>query len=215
MISDITFYLLEKGAHIEPKRITTGEVAKQIGVSQQTASRKLLELENQGDIEKVSGKLILTEKAISKVRACVAMALDALEGSGMSFTGTLVQGLGEGAYYLSQGQYTREFKKKLGFKPFAGTLNVSIVPEDIEKRITLRQQKPIAIKGFKKGKRTFGSISAYKCAISGVPCAIVFPERSSHGLHMLEIISKFNLRKKLSLSDGKKVLVEVVNTSGP
>jgi CTP-dependent riboflavin kinase len=39
---------------------------------------------------------------------------------------------------------------------------------------------------------------------------VVFPENSRHGLQVLEVISPFNLRKKLSLSDGSKLGVEIV-----
>ena len=46
--------------------------------------------------------------------------------------------------------------------------------------------------------------------ISGLPGAVIFPEMSVHGLQVIEVISPFNLRKKLSLSDGSKVTVEMV-----
>jgi len=126
------------------------------------------------------------------------------------FNGTVVLGLGEGAYYCSQKQYVDGFRRKLGFKPFPGTLNVSIDSEDIEKRIMLRQQKPIEIPGFRKGTRSFGRIAAYRCVIGGLPGAIIFPERSLHGLQVLEVISAVSLKKKLGIADGSKVQVEVV-----
>ena len=50
MLSEIVFFLLRQGAHREPKRITTNEVAQNISVSQQTASRKLINLEKSGPI---------------------------------------------------------------------------------------------------------------------------------------------------------------------
>jgi len=210
MISDIIFYLLRKGCHKEPKRITTGEIAEHIGVSQQTASRKLISLEKGGQIERTGGKIYLTGKAISEVRRLVKEVLDSLEGTSMVFDGTVVKGLGEGAYYLCQGEYTSQFKKNLGFKPFCGTLNILINAEDIEKRIMLRQQKAIEIPGFKKGNRTFGKLAVYKCVIKGTPAALVFPERSQHGLQVLEIVSPLQLRKKFNFVDGANVQVEVV-----
>jgi len=210
MIDDIVFFLLQKGAHREAKRITTSEVAEAVGVSQQTASRRLIALEKEGDIERAGGRIYLSQKAVEKARKCVKEVLDALEGISLSFTGNVVAGIGEGAYYLSQKEYASQFMRKLGFKPFAGTLNISIEDEDIEKRLLLRQRQPIEIRGFRKGKRSFGKIDAYRCSISGIPCAIVFPERSVHGLKVLEIVSAANLRKRLSLSDGSRVQVEVV-----
>ncbi|MCX8194929.1 MAG: CTP-dependent riboflavin kinase [Candidatus Micrarchaeota archaeon] len=210
MIDEIVFYLLKKGAHREPKHITTSEVAEGVGVSQQTASRRLIALAKSGEIDRSGGKVFLTQKAVESARKCVKEMVQALEGTALSFSGTVVTGIGEGAYYLSQREYLSQIAKKLGFKPFPGTLNVSIADEDIEKRLLLRQRPPIEIRGFKKGKRSFGKIDIYRCAISGVPCAIVFPERSVHGLKVLEVISAFNLREKLGLQDGSLVLVEVV-----
>ena len=210
MISDIVFYLLKKGAHREPKRITTGEIADYIGVSQQTASRKLISLEKSGELSREGGKIFVTEKAISQVRKLLKEVLDSLEGTTIVFSGKVVAGLGEGAYYVNQKPYLKEFDSKLCFKPFPGTLNVSVGEEDIEKRLLLREQKPITISGFRSNGRSFGKIEAYRCSVSGVPAAIVFPERSIHGLQTLEIISSFNLRKKLNLSDGADVKVEVV-----
>ncbi len=210
MISDIVFYLLKKGAHREPVRITTGEVAEHIDVSQQTASRKLIELERLGEITREGGKVFVTEKAIAQVRRLMKEVLGSLEGSTMVFSGKVVAGLGEGAYYMGQKKYAEQFDKKLCFRPYPGTLNVSIGEEDIEKRLLLREQKPMVINGFTSAGRTFGKIEAYRSAIGGLPCAIIFPERSLHGLQMLEIVSAFNLRKKLALSDGAEVKIDVV-----
>jgi len=210
MISDIIFYLLKKNAHREPQRITTGEIAEYIGVSQQTASRKLISLEKSGELSREGGKIFVTEKAISQVRKLMKEVLDSLEGTPILFSGKVVSGLGEGAYYVGQKPYLKEFDHKLCFRPFPGTLNVSVNEEDIEKRLLLREQKPILINGFKSNGRSFGKIGAYRCSISGAPAAIVFPERSIHGLQMLEIIAPVNLRKKLNLADGTEVKVEVV-----
>ncbi|MCX8175216.1 MAG: CTP-dependent riboflavin kinase [Candidatus Micrarchaeota archaeon] len=210
MVSELIFYLLKAGAHKEPKKITTVEVAEALGISQQTASRKLIALEKAGEIVRQGGKIAMTEKALASVRRCVAEAISALEGSSIVFNGKLTHGVGEGAYYCSQEGYVRGFRQKLGFKPFPGTLNVIIPPEEIEKRINLRLQKPIEIDGFKKGNRTFGKIAAYRCTINGLPGAIVFPERSLHGLQVLEVVSEHNLKRKLGIDEGASVRIEVV-----
>lgn len=210
MVPDVIFYLLKKGCHKEARRITTGEIADEIGVSQQTASRKLIRLEKDGLLSRTGGKIYVTSQAVSEVRKFVNEILNSLTGTSISFAGTVVAGLGEGAYYLSLPGYLAEFKKHLAFKPYPGTLNVLITGEEIEKRLMLRQQKPVVVPGFKKDGRTFGKIECYRCAISGIPCALVFPERSLHGLQVLEVISPVGLRKKLDLKDGSKVHVEVV-----
>lgn len=209
MISDIIFFLLRKGAHKEPRRITTGEVAEKIGVSQQTASRKLIQLEKEGRLIREGGKVMLSESAVSEVRRLLKEVLDSLEGTSIIFSGKVVAGLGEGAYYVRQGGYAKQFDRLLCFKPFPGTLNVSIGEDDIEKRLLLREQKPIIINGFRGGERSFGTIRAYRCSINGVPAVIIFPERSVHGLQTLELVAPYNLRKKLGVADGSPVKVEV------
>lgn len=212
MLSEITFYLLKRGCHKEPQRITTGEIAEQIGVSQQTASRKLIQLEKLTMLRRNGGRLFLTDKAVVEARRLVKEILDSLNGTEMSFSGMVVPGLGEGAFFLGMREYSVQFEKKLGFKPHPGTLNISIPADDIEKRITLRMQKGIEIEGFKKGHNMYGRVIAYPCAVGGIPGAIVFPELSSHGLQVLEIIAPVNLMKKLKLSESDKVQVVVIET---
>jgi len=210
IVPDLVFYLLQKGAHREPKRITTGEIAEGIGVSQQTASRKLIALEQEGAVVRTGGAISLTPLAVSRVRAFVSEVLESLRGEATLFSGSVSSGIGKGAYFVSQKEYVDGFKKHLDFSPFAGTLNVKIEGEDIEKRITLREQSPIRVPGFARGKTSFGKIDCYRCVINGLPGAVIFPEMSVHGLQVIEVISPFNLRKKLSLTDGSKVSVEIV-----
>jgi len=210
MVPDIVFYLLTRGAHKEPVRVTTGEIASGIGVSQQTASRKLIALEKEGGVERIGGKIMLTKKAVAKVRNFVSQVLESLKGAQILFGGSPIAGLGQGAFYVSQKGYREGFRKALGFKPFPGTLNIRIDDADIEKRITLREQPPIVVRGFTKGSRTFGTTACYKCVVGGLPGAVVFPEMNAHGLSVLEVVSPFNIRQKLSLTDLSRVEVEIV-----
>ncbi|MCX6769685.1 MAG: CTP-dependent riboflavin kinase [Candidatus Micrarchaeota archaeon] len=209
MVPDMIFYLLRMGAHRGPIRVTTGELADGIGVSQQTASRKLITLERNGSIERTDGKVMLTKKAVAEIQEFVSEVLESLKGMGTRFEGEAIAGLGQGAFFVSQKKYLLSFGSKLGFKPFPGTLNVKIGEGDIEKRILLREQPPITVESFTDGKKRFGKIDCYPCVINGLPGAVIFPEMSGHGLQVIEVISPFNLRKKLALIDGSKVNVEI------
>jgi len=210
MVSETLLYLLKRGAHRSPLQITTGEMARELSISQQTASRRLISLEKEGIIERKEGGILLSKKAVSEARHLLRGLLDSLDEARMVFEGKVVTGLGEGAYFLSKAGYQSQFKKKLGFSPYAGTLNLSIPPEDIDKRMLLREKKPIEISGFRAGGKTFGKISAYRCVVGGIPSAIVFPERSTHGLQVLEIVAPVKLREKLRLQDGSPLQVELV-----
>ncbi len=210
MINDIIFLLLKKGGHREPVRMTTSEIAIAINKSQQTASRELIMLEDEGMLERKKSTVKLTEKAVKQAEdVCMALRAALSAAGDIKFSGALVTGLKEGKYYLSQNGYISQVKEKLGFSPFPGTLNIQIAANQIEKRLELRAREGIGINGFESAGREFGPMKAYKCRINHTQAAIVFPERSHHGLNVLEIIAPVNLRSHLKIKDGDTVHCEV------
>ena len=116
------------------------------------------------------------------------------------FNGKIVSGIGEGRYYTEQSGYTEQFKKKLGFVPFPGTLNVEIEYVEKNKLRFLKDSKAIIINEFKTKNRTFGSVRCFKAEINGIEGAIVLPLRT-HYSNILEFISQYCLRKKLNIND--------------
>ncbi|MEE9323915.1 MAG: DUF120 domain-containing protein, partial [Candidatus Aenigmarchaeota archaeon] len=114
-------------------KVTTAALAGKLGSSQQTISRKIRELENNGLIHRTShhkGQIItLTEKGTKFLRKRFLELRDIMDyskGEGISFGGHLVSGSGEGRYYVSQNEYFLQFHDKLGFRPFLGTLNIRL-----------------------------------------------------------------------------------------
>ncbi|MBI2138844.1 CTP-dependent riboflavin kinase [Candidatus Woesearchaeota archaeon] len=61
-----------------------------------------------------------------------------------SICGTIVQGKGKGAFFVSQQYYQKAFLEMLGFAPFPGTLNIRLDCKGIQK---LSGKSPITIKG--------------------------------------------------------------------
>ncbi len=118
-------------------------------------------------------------------------------------SGTVEKGIGEGSYYVSQKQYQQEFKSKLGFNAFPGTLNLKINKEELAQFLANKQE--IMINGFATKTRSFGSITAYKIKINGIEAAIVKPERARHPEDIIEIIAPVNLREELRLTDKTKL----------
>src|SRR5918912_644876 len=47
----------------------------------------------------------------------------------IDFKGTIVSGMGEGAYYMSLAGYKKQFKEKLGYEPYPGTLHVKLTDQ--------------------------------------------------------------------------------------
>ena len=189
--------------------ITSNELAKQIDTSQQTASRYLLELDKQG--------LIIREFGIKKqLIRITSLGEELLQNEHFQYkqifeltdriilNGKVVSGLGEGRYYTEQNGYIEQFKKKLNFIPYPGTLNVEIEYVERNKLKLLKDSKAIIINEFKTKNRTFGAVRCFKAEINGLEGAIVLPLRT-HYSNILEFISKHFLRKKLNLKDSDSV----------
>jgi len=196
--------------------ISTPELAKDLGTSQQTASRRVLELEAKGYIKRsVTRKgqiIVITEKGADLLRAVYVALHDSISEALKSIviTGEVFTGLGEGAYYISLNGYRSQIKEKLGFDPYPGTLNLKLTePSDLYFREMLNHRAGILIRGFSDGKRTYGSVKAFKAKIKDREAAVLLIERTHYGIDTLEVIAPVNLRQALGLKDGDRVSVEV------
>jgi riboflavin kinase len=125
----------------------------------------------------------------------------------LTLRGTLVSGLGEGQYYISQDYYMEQFQKKLWFKPYPGTLNLKIEGNELSKLQILKDSEGIMVEGFESEGRTFGLVKCFLTDIQNVECAVILPLRT-HYSDVLEIISRHYLRDVLKLNDGD--IVEIV-----
>jgi riboflavin kinase, archaea type len=208
-MDEMLLLLLRHGAHLKPIRVTSGEFGAQLGMSQQNASRRLLELERDGYVERKEGGIQLTKKGTGELAGVYSALKTAFEGGKMEIEGTVVSGLGEGKYYLSLPGYRKQIEQKLGFSPYPGTLNVRLDEADLWKKQHILGLDPVLIKGFKDEKRTFGDLFAYRCVLEGQECAVILPLRTHHGAEIMEVIAPFDLKKKLGKKDGDRVRVVV------
>jgi riboflavin kinase len=211
--------LAEMGAHRRTAKISTEYLAGKLGTSQQTASRYLIELANLGWIKRTitpDGCLIhitdLGVKELKKLYSNLRFLMEAAYPPSITLEGTVFTGLGEGAYYISMEQYHRQFMEKLGFDPYAGTLNLKLTTDyDIKTRSELEAYPAVEIEGFKDENRTFGNVKCYPAIIENkVKGAIVSALRSHYDASIVEVIAPVPLRKHLKLKDGHKVKVEVL-----
>jgi riboflavin kinase len=199
-------------------KITTLDLAKKLGSSQQTMSRKIRELESLGIIERETvskGQFIsLTDDGMKFLRKKYLELREVVEhtkSEALSFGGILVSGSGEGKYYVGHDEYFLQFQDKIGFRPFLGTLNIRLkTVHDVKAKDEMEKMKPIIIRGFKKDNRSFGEIRAYHCIINrNIKGAVVIPERTHHPSDIVEIISSVDLRKALSLKENDYVHMEI------
>jgi len=211
--------LAEMGAHKRTAKISTEFLAEKLSISQQTASRYLIELDNCGWIERTltpEGTLVrITDSGANELRklhSSLRLIIEAPYPPSITIEGVIFAGLGEGAYYTSNEQYRQQFIEKLGFDPYPGTLNLRLTTEyDIKARSELEAYPAVEIPGFETKNRTFGPVRCYPVVIeNSIKGAIITALRGHYDVSVIEIIAPVAIRKHLKLKDGHKVKVEVL-----
>ncbi len=205
-MDEVLLLLLKKGAHKKPVKLTTAEVGEGAGLSQQSASRRLLALEDEELIARSADGISLTKKAHEAIAREYATLKSVFEEK-LEISGSVETGIGEGKYYLGLDGYRKQMKEKLGFDPFPGTLNIKLGKGELWKKEQLLASEAIVIGGFRSRERTYGDIYAYPCELEGKSCAVIVPLRTSHGPDIIEIVCGFDIRKKFGKKDGDIVTV--------
>lgn len=212
-------WLCKKGAASTFLDISTSELSKLLGFSQQAISKQMIEMEKEGIVVRRRGgkgySVYVTQEGIDLLNRFYIMLKEVLEGSEreLIIRGRVFTGMGEGAYYISLNGYRKQFISKLGFEPFPGTLNLRLEEPDTHLRAKLKVMDGIIIEGFRDGRRTYGAVKCFPATINGrYQGAALIIERTHYGEEVLEVISPFNLREKMKLKDGDMVEVQV-NTS--
>lgn len=209
-MDELLLLLAKRGALRAPVRLTTIEAGKLLGMSQQNASVRLRALEDAGMVERNGALVGLSAKGKALLRKAYSELKEALEEGSIRLRGKVVEGLKEGRHYMSIPGYRERMEKKLGFSPYAGTLNIELLPEFVERRIELRSRRPIKILGFRHKGRSYGPIDAYRCRIRSIDGAVIFPRRSQHGLSVIEVIAPVFLMGELRLKYGSGLEIEVL-----
>src|SRR3990172_3095379 len=209
--------LITQGARHNFVPITTSYLGKSINKSQQSASKHLRELEKDGFIERIMHGRKFSVKITSKGYSEMVKLSSILKSSLNSFPsfvelkGTLVSGMGEGAYYMSLKGYTKQFKSKIGYIPFPGTLNVRLDKKIHQEAIKqFENLGGIIIESFSDGKRTYGWVKCFHAKINqSINCELIILERTHHDNSIIELISKVCIRKSAKLKNGSQVTITI------
>tara|TARA_B100001167_G_scaffold93822_1_gene56990 strand:- start:63 stop:746 length:684 start_codon:yes stop_codon:yes gene_type:complete len=210
--------LLSKGARYNFVQLTSSSLGRSIQKSQQAASKYLVELESGGFIERfMKGRKVfvrITNKGYAELVKLHSL-LDSSLGtfpSSIELKGKIISGMGEGAYYMSLKGYTKQFKSKIGYVPFPGTLNVKLYQKEhveaIQQLDDLDGQK---INSFSDGKRTFGWVKCFTATLNRtINCQLIRLERTHYDNSIIELISKNNICKTADLKIGSQISIKII-----
>jgi riboflavin kinase len=213
------YKLAELGASRRTVKVSTEYFAHKMGLSQQTASRYLIQLEKKGWLKRnitPDGCLVkVTESGQHELKQLftnLQLILEAAYPLSVTLEGTLFTGLGEGAYYVSKEGYRKQFIEKLGFDPYPGTLNIKLTTDyDIKTRSELEAYPAVELQGFQNETRSFGNVKCYPAIINNkIKGAILTAMRTHYDASVVEIVAPVYLRTNLKLKDGQKIKVEVL-----
>jgi riboflavin kinase len=224
-LTALKFVALDGGL-VGPTKVSCSGLAGRLDASTQTASRRLQRLEEAGLLERdvvSDGQWVaVTEAGVSALRREYADYRRLFESeSTITLTGTVTDGMGEGRHYISLSGYMEQFRERLGYEPYPGTLNLTLTPEAVRARSGLSALEPVPIDGWADEERTFGPASCYPATVafeagddepgptSYEGAHIIVPERTHHDEDELEVIAPDRLRDVLSLSDGDRLAVTV------
>jgi riboflavin kinase len=219
------FHLSQNIGDQKAIHINSVEFGKILNISQQTASRRINALEEIGWIER---KIESREQIIRITKKGADVMLDMYKKlkeilDNILIVGLVSTGIGEGHYYVSIKGYFDQFKKKLGFEPYKGTLNLEL--SDLNKELlreNLKTRIPTIIEGFKNdnSNRTYGAVYCYECFISRLDnqtnklkAAILDIKRTHHKKNVIEILAEPYLREYFNLKDGDKLRIELYRNS--
>jgi len=197
-----------------------------LGVSDQTASRRLRRLaeadlvdrEVAGDGQRVS----LTGEGAARLRREYADYRRLFDEDALSLAGAVTGGMGEGRHYISLDGYMRQFRERLGYEPYPGTLNVDLDERSVRARAEIEAFDAVPIDGWADEDRTFGPATCYAATVARADdgrryegAHAIVPERTHHDDDQIEVIAPDRLRDELDLADGTRIVLRVTDADTP
>ena len=192
-----------------------------LDASAQTASRRLQRLDDAGLIDREvladGQRVTLSDDGVARLRREYVDYRRLFEtDAAPSLDGRVTSGMGEGRHYISLSGYMAQFRDRLGYEPFAGTLNVELTTESARSRGELEALSASAtpIDGWEDGDRTFGPATCYAARVEHEDDAydgahVIVPERTHHDETQLELIAPVKLRDVLDLEDGDRLTIHL------
>ena len=208
------------GAHRGEVKISCSGLAARLDVSTQTASRRLQALEEAGYLsrEMVSDGqfVVITDEGLATLkreyedyRAIFEKKAD------LVLRGSITSGMGEGRHYISLPGYNAQFKAKLGYDPYPGTLNVDLSGPSQRERSALDSFEAVDIEAWEDEERTYGGAFCYPATVETPDgpafdrAHVILADRTPRDQQHLAIIAPDSVRDERGLLDGDGVIVRV------
>jgi riboflavin kinase len=201
-------------------KVSCSELAERLDASTQTASRRLQSLEETGLLERDivgDGQWVQVtddgEHALRREHEDYRRLFE--EPGRVELTGTVTGGMGEGRHYISLPGYMAQFRERLGYEPFPGTLNLELTGESVRRRSAVESLEPVPIDGWEDDERTYGPAVCYPAAVETADgetydgAHVIAPERTHHDDDQLEVIAPEKLRDALGLEDDDHLTVHL------
>ena len=208
--------LARLGAAYTYVEVSSATLGKALGLTQQAASQRLIELESAGLVSRVhsghSLRVRLTTAGLGAVRSFYGELNEVFEKTRgeMAFAGRVFSGIGKGRYYVGHPEYQRRFEAALGYRPYPGTLNVKFEEDRfVEQLKSLRSMGGIRVEGFRQGKEAFSALTCFEGSLSGEAVTLLFIDITHYNESVVELISPEYLRGRLGLKDGDRVTFTV------
>ncbi|MFB6106572.1 MAG: DUF120 domain-containing protein [Halobacteriaceae archaeon] len=202
-------------------KVSCTALGDDLGVSTQTASRRLQALEDAGYVEREragDGQWVaVTDDGERALETEYQDYRSLFEGEvSVTLRGVVTSGMGEGRHYISLPGYMSQFTERLGYEPFPGTLNVELTDRSRRERSALAAVDPVPIDGWEDDERTYGPAVCFPATVSAAGgdyegAHVIAPDRTHHDEDQLEVIAPDRLRDALGLEDGDEVEVHVTD----
>jgi len=125
--------------------------------------------------------------------------------------GKVVSGAKKAAFFTQLDWVLEQCSKKLGFKPFPGTLNVEVLPQSLLGVESIQKEKGIELV---PPDPAFCTSQLLPISLEGMDAAMIIPEEEVriHGWNIIEVIAPVCLKDALTIKDGDTVTLTIKRT---
>lgn len=123
--------------------------------------------------------------------------------------GRVFSGLGKGAYFTQLDWVKQQCLEKLGFIPFAGTLNIQVSEGYLDLAQQMRAEAEIDVV---PPSPDFCPAKAIPISIGNIKAAIIVPHAEEftnevYSADIIEVIAPVEVKKVLDIKDGDEVVI--------